>query len=190
LPRMGAKQEQKLLKAIEDYRRIAGRFLLDVAEREANKIIEHLKHFPGVEKITPAGSLRRGRETVGDLDILVTGKACCDDVEREKLIEHIIKLPGLMEVIARGENKVSFRLRGGMQVDVRTLSPESFGAAMQYFTGSKAHNVTLRQRALKMGYTLSEYSLARLDDQKVVAAKTEEEIYAKLKMDYVPPELR
>ena len=190
LPRMGAKQEQKLLKAIEDYRRIAGRFLLDVAEREANKIIEHLRHFPGVEKITPAGSLRRGRETVGDLDILVTGKGCCDDVEREKLIEHIIKLPGLMEVIARGENKVSFRLRGGMQVDVRTLPPESFGAAMQYFTGSKAHNVTLRQRALKMGYTLSEYSLARLDDQKVVAAKTEEEIYSKLKMDYVPPELR
>lgn len=190
LPRMGAKQEQKLIKAIEDYRRIAGRFLLDVAEREANKIIEHLQHFPGVEKITPAGSLRRGRETVGDLDILVTGKACCDDVEREKLIEHIIKLPGLMEIIARGENKVSFRLRAGMQVDVRTLSPESFGAAMQYFTGSKGHNVALRQRALKMGYTLSEYSLARLDDEKVVAAKTEEEIYAKLKMDYVPPELR
>jgi len=123
LPRMGAKQEQKLLKAIEDYRRIAGRFLLDVAEREANKIIEHLRHFPGVEKITPAGSLRRGRETVGDLDILVTGKGCCDDVEREKLIEHIIKLPGLMEVIARGENKVSFRLRGGMQVDAP--SPEA-----------------------------------------------------------------
>ena len=87
LPRMGEKQEKKLLKAIEDYRRIAGRFLLDVAEREANKIIEHLRHFPGVEKITPAGSLRRGRETVGDLDILVTGKACCDDAEREKLIE-------------------------------------------------------------------------------------------------------
>ena len=190
LPRMGAKQEQKLLKAIEDYQRIAGRFLLDAAEREAEKIIEHLKRFAGVEKITPAGSLRRGRETVGDLDILVTGKACCDDAEREKLIEHIIKLPGLMEIIARGENKVSFRLRGGMQVDVRTLPPQSFGAAMQYFTGSKAHNVSLRQRALKMGYTLSEYSLARLDNEKVVAAKTEEEIYAKLKLDYVPPELR
>src|SRR5437773_3322280 len=190
LPRMGEKHEQKLLKAIEDYHRIAGRFLLDVAEREAQKIVEHLRHFPGVEKITPAGSLRRGRETVGDLDILVTGKACCDDAEREKLIEHIIKLPGLMEIIAQGENKVSFRLRGGMQVDVRTLSPESFGAAMQYFTGSKAHNVALRQRALKMGYTLSEYSLARLDKEKVVAGKTEEDIYAKLKLDYIPPELR
>ncbi|MBZ5706547.1 MAG: DNA polymerase/3'-5' exonuclease PolX [Acidobacteriia bacterium] len=190
LPRMGEKQEQKLLKAIEDYRRIAGRFLLDTAENQAQKIIEHLSGFPGVEKITPAGSLRRGRETVGDLDVLVTGKACTIDAQREKLIEHIIKLPGLMEVIARGENKVSFRMRGGMQVDVRFLPPDSFGAAMQYFTGSKAHNVALRQRALKMGYTLSEYSLARLDNEKVVAAKTEEDIYAKLKLDYIPPELR
>ena len=190
LPRMGEKQEQKLLKAIEDYRRIAGRFLLDAAEREAQKIVDHLKDYPEVEKITPAGSLRRGRETVGDLDILVTGKACCDNDTREKLIEHIIKLPGLMEIIARGENKVSFRLRGGMQVDVRLLPPESCGAAMQYFTGSKAHNVALRQRALKMGYTLSEYSLAQLDTEKPVAGKTEEEIYAKLKLDYIPPELR
>jgi DNA polymerase (family 10) len=190
LPRMGEKQEQKLLKAIEDYRRIAGRFLLDAAEREADKIIEHLREYPGVEKITPAGSLRRGRETVGDLDILVTGKACCDDDERQKLIQHIIKLPGLMEIIASGENKISFRIRSGMQVDVRLLPPESFGAAMQYFTGSKAHNVALRQRALKMGYTLSEYSLAKLETEEPVAGQTEEEIYTELKMDYVPPELR
>ena len=190
LPRMGEKQEAKMLKAIEDYRRISGRFLLDAAEKQAEKIIEHLQGFPGVEKITPAGSLRRGRETVGDLDILVTGKACRSDIERQKLIDHMIKLPGLMEVIARGENKVSFRMRGGMQVDVRFLAPDSFGAAMQYFTGSKAHNVALRQRALKMGYTLSEYSLARLDNEKVVAGKSEEEIYGKLKLDYIPPELR
>jgi len=190
LPRMGEKQEQKLLKAIEDYRRIAGRFLLDVAENESKKIIAHLSGFPGIDQVTPAGSLRRGRETVGDLDVLVTGNACCDREEREKLIEHIIKLPGLMDIIARGENKVSFRLRGGMQVDVRLLPPDSFGAAMQYFTGSKAHNVALRQRALKMGYTLSEYSLARLDNEKTVAGKTEKEIYAALKLDYIPPELR
>jgi DNA polymerase (family 10) len=190
LPRMGEKHEQKLLKAIEDYRRIAGRFLLEAAEAQAEKIVEHLKDYPGVEKATPAGSLRRGRETVGDLDILVTGPACCDDAERQKLIEHIIKLPGLMEIIARGENKVSFRLRGGMQVDVRFLPPESYGSAMQYFTGSKGHNVALRQRALKMGYTLNEYSLARLEDEQVVAGKSEEEIYAALKLDYIPPELR
>jgi DNA polymerase (family X) len=190
LPRMGEKHEEKLLKAIEDYRRIAGRFLLNVAEVQAEKIAEHLKDYPGVEKAIPAGSLRRGRETVGDLDILVTGPACCSDDEREKLIEHIIKLPGLMEIIARGENKVSFRMRGGMQVDVRFLPPESFGAAMQYFTGSKGHNVALRQRALKMGYTLNEYSLAKLDDQQVVAGKSEEEIYGALKLDYIPPEMR
>lgn len=190
LPRMGEKQETKLLKAIEDYRRIAGRFLIETAQIQADKILDHLRAYPGIDQATPAGSLRRGRETVGDLDILVTGAACCDDAERQKLIEHIIKLPGLMEIIARGENKVSFRMRGGMQVDVRLLPPDSFGAAMQYFTGSKAHNVSLRQRALKMGYTLNEYSLARLDDQKVVASKTEKDIYAALKLDYIPPEIR
>ena len=190
LPRMGEKHEAKLLKAIEDYRRIAGRFLLDAAEAQADKIIEHLRNYPGVEKATPAGSLRRGRETIGDLDILVTGPACCDDAERQKLIDHIIKFPGLMEILARGENKVSFRLRGGMQVDVRFLPPDSFGAAMQYFTGSKGHNVALRQRALKMGYTLNEYSLAQLDNPQVVASKTEDEIYSALKLDYIPPELR
>ncbi|MBO0911164.1 MAG: DNA polymerase/3'-5' exonuclease PolX [Acidobacteria bacterium] len=190
LPRMGEKQEQKLLKAIEDYRRIAGRFLLNAAEEQAQKITEHLKDYPGVEKAVPAGSLRRGRETVGDLDILVTGPACLNERDREPLIDHIIKLPGLMEIIARGENKVSFRLRGGMQVDVRFLPPESFGAAMQYFTGSKGHNVALRQRALKMGYTLSEYSLMRLEDKQIVAGKSEEEIYQILKLDYIPPEMR
>lgn len=190
LPRMGEKHEQKILKAIQDYRRIAGRFLLDAAEIQANKLTEHLKKFDGIDKITPAGSLRRGRETVGDLDVLVTGKCCVDDVQRAQLLEHIIKLPGLMEVIARGDNKVSFRLRSGMQVDVRTLPPASFGAAMQYFTGAKSHNVALRQRALKMGFTLSEYSLARLEDNQPVAGSTEEEIYAKLKLDYIPPELR
>jgi len=190
LPRMGEKHEQKLLKAIEDYHRIGGRFHLDAAENEANKIIEYLSHAPGVEKVTPAGSLRRGRETVGDLDMLVTGKACGNDAQREKLIAQIIQLPGLLEVMAKGENKVTFRLRSGMQVDVRLLPPESFGAAMCYFTGSKAHNVALRQRALKMGFTLNEYSLSRLDNEKPVGGKTEEEIYAKLNLDFVPPELR
>jgi DNA polymerase (family 10) len=190
LPRMGEKHEQKLLKAIEDYRRIGGRFLLDTAEQLANQLVEHLLAAPGVEKVTPAGSLRRGRETVGDLDMLVTGKACSQPEARQNMIEHLLRFPGLMEVIAQGENKISFRQRNGMQVDVRLLPTESFGAAMQYFTGSKAHNVALRQRALKMGYTLSEYSLAELETEKPVAGKSEEEIYAKLKLDFIPPELR
>lgn len=197
LPRLGAKQEQKILKAIEDYRRIAGRYCLDVADKIAQNLTEHLAGLQGVDKITPAGSLRRGRETVGDLDILVTGKCCTNDTQREAVIEKIVNFPGIRDVIGRGENKVSFRLRSGMQVDVRLLPPESFGAAMQYFTGSKSHNVALRQRALKMGYTLSEYGLDELPQDgepegngKRVAGKTEEEIYARLKLDYIPPELR
>lgn len=190
LPRMGEKHEQKLLKAIQDFRRIAGRFLIDAAEAEAEKLKDYLSKFHGFEKITPAGSLRRGRETVGDLDILVTGPGCCSPEERAEAVAFVAKYPPLMEIIGQGDNKISFRLRSDMQVDVRLLPPESFGAAMQYFTGSKAHNVALRQRALKMGYTLNEYSLADLKTEKPVAGKTEEEIYAKLGLDYIPPELR
>src|SRR6266576_5217626 len=131
LPRMGEKHEQKLLKAIEDYRRIGGRFLLETAEQVAETLVEHLLKIPGVEKVTPAGSLRRGRDTVGDLDILVTGQACCSPESVQKIGEHLLRFPGLMEIIAQGENKISFRQRNGMQVDVRLLPPESFGAAMQ-----------------------------------------------------------
>jgi DNA polymerase (family X) len=190
LPRLSEKSEQKILKAIEDYRRISGRFLLDEADRTAQKLTEHLRHIKGIEKITPAGSLRRGRETVGDLDVLITGPCCVDDEQRAGLIEEILRFPGIVEVLAKGDNKVSFKLRSGMQVDVRTLPPESYGAAMQYFTGSKNHNVSLRQRALKMGFTLSEYGLFRLDNNKRVAGATEDEIYGKLKLDCIPPELR
>jgi DNA polymerase (family 10) len=190
LPRMGEKHEAKLLKAIEDYRRVSGRFLIDAAEIEAEKLTAYINKFPGIEKITPAGSLRRGRETVGDLDILVTGPACASEEGRQKAIAYVAQFPPLMDVIASGDNKISFHLRSGMQVDVRLLPPDSFGAAMQYFTGSKAHNVALRQRALKMGYTLNEYSLATLEGEKPVAGKTEEELYAKLNLDYIPPEIR
>ncbi len=190
LPRLSEKSEQKILKAIEDYRRISGRFLLDEADRTAEKLTEHLKHIKGIEKITPAGSLRRGRETVGDLDVLITGPCCVDDQKRAELIEEILRFPGITQVLAKGDNKVSFKLRSGMQVDVRLLPPESYGAAMQYFTGSKNHNVTLRQRALKMGYTLSEYGLFRLDNEKRIAGATEDEIYGALKLDCIPPEMR
>jgi DNA polymerase (family X) len=190
LPRMSEKTEQKILKSIETYRNISGRFCLDDADKVAQKLTEHLAKLPGVEKITPAGSLRRGRETVGDLDILITGACCTEAAQRNAVIEEILRFPGIMDVLAKGDNKVSFKLRSGMQVDVRLLAPDSFGAAMQYFTGSKTHNVTLRQRALKMGYTLNEYGLTRLEDVKRVASETEEEIYAKLGLDYIPPEMR
>jgi len=190
LPRLSEKSEQKILKAIESYRQLTGRFLLDIADEIASKMSDLLRGLPGVEKVTPAGSLRRGRETVGDLDLLVTGKCCDTDAHRNAVIERILSFPGILEVLAKGENKVSFKLRSGMQVDVRLLPPDSFGAAMQYFTGSKNHNVQLRQRALKQGYTLNEYGLVRMEDNQRVAGKTEEEIYKKLGLAFIPPELR
>jgi DNA polymerase (family 10) len=189
LPRMGAKQIEKLRKGIDDYRRSAGRFRLDVAEDEARRIVAHLLKFPGIEKATPAGSLRRGRETVGDLDVLATGPGC-EPGQTVAAVEHVAGYPGLHDMIAKGENKVSFHTGLGLQVDVRLLPSASYGAALQYFTGSKGHNVSLRQRALKMGYTLSEWSLAMLEGGAMVAAATEEEIYAALKMEWMPPEMR
>jgi DNA polymerase (family X) len=188
LPRLSEKSEQKILKAIESYRHITGRFPIDVADEVARKLIEALKDLPGVDTITLAGSLRRGRETVGDLDMLITGEFT--DAQRNQAIDAILKFPGIQDVLVRGENKVSFKLRSGLQVDVRLLPPDSFGAALQYFTGSKSHSVALRQRALKMGLTLSEYGLAQIDDDKRVAGKTEEEIYKKLGLQFIPPELR
>jgi len=189
LPRMGEKQIEKLRKGIDDYRRSAGRFRIDVAEEAAQRISAYLLAFPGIEKVTPAGSLRRGRETAGDLDLLVTGPACAPE-HTAAAVDYVAAYPGIHDMIAKGENKVSFHLSNGLQVDVRLLPSASYGAALQYFTGSKAHNVSLRQRALKMGYTLSEWALARLDDNSTVAAATEEDIYSALGMDWMPPELR
>lgn len=189
LPRMGTKQIEKLRKGIEEYRRSAGRTRIDVADGEAQRLTAYLQAFPGVERVTAAGSLRRGRETVGDLDLLMTGPAC-EPGQTAAAVAHVAAYPEIQDIIARGENKISFHVAGGLQVDVRLLPAASYGAALQYFTGSKSHNVVLRQRALKMGFTLNEWSLARLDDNAPVAGATEEEIYAVLGMDWMPPELR
>jgi DNA polymerase (family 10) len=189
LPRMGQKFTDKLLKGIEDYRKNSSRFRIDAARQHAERISELIRLFPGIETITPAGSLRRGRETVGDLDLLVTGPACEPDVVAAA-VEHVATLPLIDKLLARGQNKVSFTLRNNLQVDVRLLPRASYGAALQYFTGSKMHNVALRQRAIKRGLTLSEYALLRLEDNVVVAAATEQEIYNALDLEYIPPELR
>jgi len=189
LPRFGEKLIDKLRKGIEDYKQRSGRFLIDDAETAAEKIIRYLQEFPGITTVLPAGSLRRGRDTVGDLDILATGPCCAED-KVAAAVEHAAAYPPATTILARGQNKVSFRLRSGLQVDVRLLPEKSYGAALQYFTGSKMHNVSVRQRALKRGYTLSEYALARIDDGSFVAGATEEEIYAALGLDWIPPELR
>ena len=189
LPRMGQKFTEKLLKGIEDHRKNSGRFRIDQATEHAERISALIREFPGITTITPAGSLRRGRETVGDLDLLATGPAC-EPEKVEAAVAHVAGLPLIDKLIARGQNKVSFTLRNQLQVDVRLLPEASYGAALQYFTGSKMHNVHLRQRAIKRGLTLSEYALLRLEDNTIVAARTEEEIYNALDMDWIPPELR
>ncbi len=189
LPRFGEKLIDKLRKGIADYKERSGRFLIDDAEEAAEKLIAYLKGFPGIETILPAGSLRRGRDTVGDLDILATGPACAEDCVGAA-VEYVANYPAANTMLAKGQNKVSFRLRSGLQVDVRLLPVGSYGAALQYFTGSKMHNVTVRQRALKRGFTLSEYALAKVEDGSFVCGATEEEIYAALGLDWIPPELR
>lgn len=189
LPRCGPKQVAKLLQGIKDYRKHAGRFHLDVAETAAEKLRVYLRACPGVDRVITAGSLRRGRETVGDLDLLVTGPACTAD-QVEAVVEYAAAYPPIVDLIARGQNKVSFHLRHGLQVDVRMLPEESFGAALQYFTGSRMHNVAIRQRALKLGYTLNEYALARLEDGSIVPATSEEQIYEALGLQWIPPEMR
>jgi len=192
LPGFGEKSEQNILKAVEVFKKSTGRFLIHTAEAAALELAEHIKRAgKAVDSVTPAGSLRRGKETVGDLDLLVT---LADESTSQKhvdaLAEHILKFPDIDQKLAHGENKVSFTLTNGLQVDVRLLEKENFGAALMYFTGSKEHNVALRGRANDMGLTLNEYALATLKGEKPVAGRTEEEIYAKLKLDYIPPELR
>jgi DNA polymerase (family X) len=199
----GEKSEQNILKAVETFKKGSGRFLISVVESAANEIAEHIKKAGKVvESVTPAGSLRRGKETVGDLDLLVTmaeekktkssGKktgGTRQDVIDE-VAKHILAFPKIDQVLAHGENKVSFTLDNALQVDVRLLEKENFGAALLYFTGSKEHNVRLRGRANDMGWTLNEYEMATLKGEKRVAGRTEEEIYTKLKLEFVPPELR
>jgi len=187
----GEKTEQNILAAAKNFKKSAGRFRLNDAEATAEKLIAHIQRISDqFESITVAGSLRRGKETVGDLDLLITLAKNATQKTIDAISEHILTYGGIEQTLARGENKVSFRLSNTMQVDVRLLEKKNFGAALLYFTGSKEHNVTLRGRALKMGWTLNEYALTTLKDEKHVAGATEEEIYGKLKLDYIPPELR
>jgi DNA polymerase (family 10) len=185
LPRMGAKLEEKVLRSIGSYRQTQGRFLLSFGQRAADELIEYLKAVPGVETVTAAGSLRRGKETIGDLDLLAAGPGAAE------AIENFVVHPKVHEVLGKGPTKASIKFGlEGLQVDLRALAPDSYGAALQYFTGSKEHNVALRARAQKMGLTLNEYGLAQVQDGQRVASETEEEIYGALKLDWIPPELR
>ncbi len=185
LPRMGAKLEEKVLKSIAQYRQRAGRFLLSFGRKTADELIPYLSEIGGLDQIAAAGSLRRGKETLGDLDLLVTGPKAPEALER--FVNH----PKAHAVLGKGPNKASIQYGlEGLQVDLRALPHESYGAAMQYFTGSKEHNIILRQRALKLGLTLNEYGLFRVDNEQRVAGETEQDVYAKIGLAWIPPELR
>jgi DNA polymerase (family 10) len=185
LPRMGVKLEEKILRSIAQYKERTGRFLLSFADGAARELTAVINELDAIDAVTPAGSLRRGRETVGDLDLLVTGR------NAEAALEKVATYSRVYEVLGRGANKTSVKLgREGLQVDVRALPPESFGAALQYFTGSKEHNVAIRTRAVKMGLTLNEYGLFRIETNELVAGATEEDVYHALGLDWIPPEMR
>ena len=185
LPRMGSKLEEKVLRGIEQYRSSEGRYLLPYAQSVAEELTQYLRETPGVERITVAGSLRRGKETVGDLDLLVSGPNASQALER------FVNFSRVHEVLGQGGNKASARIGlEQIQVDVRAVPADSYGAAMQYFTGSKDHNVALRQRALRMGLTLNEYGLFRLESNEKVAGGEEAGIYAALGLPWISPELR
>ena len=192
LPGFGEKTEQNILKAVEVHKRATGRFRTDKVEPAAAEIVAYIQSLgKGIESITPAGSLRRSKDTIGDLDfllILAEGHTAQDKID--VISEHILKYPRIDQVLAKGGNKVSFTLDSGLQVDVRLIEKDSFGAALIYFTGSKEHNVNLRGRAIDMGYTLNEYAMTTLKSGRRVAGRTEEEIYSKLKLDFIAPELR
>ena len=181
----GEKTEQNILKAVTAYQQTAGRFLQHQAEDTAAHLIAYLEKLgKKVEQVTAAGSLRRGKETIGDLDLLLIS------TDAEAVADHVLSYPEVAEKIARGENKVSVKLKNGMQVDVRILEKKSYGAALLYFTGSKPHNIVLRGRAKDKGWKLSEYALETAKSGKWVAGRTEEEVYKKLGLAYIEPELR
>ncbi|MEK7579741.1 MAG: DNA polymerase/3'-5' exonuclease PolX [Patescibacteria group bacterium] len=178
----GEKSEQKILKGIEFLKVGQGRFLLGNVLPYIKIVIDRLKKLPYVEQAVPAGSIRRMQETIGDLDILAISK------KPEETIEYFVSMPEVSHIYGKGPTKANVRLKNGMEADLRVLEPKSFGAALQYFTGDKYHNISLREIAVKRGYKLSEYGLFK--GEKRIAGETEEEIYEKLGLEWISPELR
>ncbi len=179
----GEKTEQDILKGIELLRHGHERFLLGIALPIAEEIVNDLRKLREVEKISIAGSTRRMKETVGDLDILVVSK------NPEPIMDHFTSMDSVARVLAKGSTKSSVLLENNLQVDLRVIPEESFGAALQYFTGSKDHNIALREICKKKGWKLSEYGLFDKNN-KMIAGRTEEDVYKKLGMQFIPPEMR
>lgn len=184
LPGMGVKTEQSILKGIQTLKGQGDRVQLAIALPVANRIMEILSGMKEVSKVAIAGSLRRRKEMVKDIDIVVATEAA------ETLVENFLKLPIISRVLAEGLSKVSVVLNAGIQVDLRLVKPQEFYSALQHFTGSKEHNTKLRSLALKMGYKLNEYGIFEKEGDGVFCPKSETELYSKLDMPYIIPELR
>ncbi len=184
LPRMGPTREANILKSIERYKKRSTRILYSTAEPIVNNILAYLRGMGGLEHITAAGSFRRARETVGDIDILATAS------RPEEIVSAFVRMPLVEEVLAQGPTKASVIVQETIQVDLRIVEHQSFGTVLQYFTGSKEHNVRLRQIALNRGYSLSEYSLTRLTDSRDLFYDREEDVYAAIGLPYIAPEMR
>ncbi|MCX6649524.1 MAG: DNA polymerase/3'-5' exonuclease PolX [Candidatus Bathyarchaeota archaeon] len=180
----GAKKEQNILLSIGDFRNRQTRFLLGAILPVVDDMLAWVRGSPAVLRAEVAGSYRRRRETIGDLDLLVASNE--PDVASQRFVE----MPPVERVVSHGATKSTVFLKGHLQVDCRVVPPDAYGAALQYFTGSKDHNVKLRTLGVKLGYKLNEYGLFRREDDGLVASETEEEIYRALGMDWVPPELR
>jgi len=182
LPGFGEKTEKNILQGIEFLKRSKGRFLLGEILPLAKEIEERLKKVKGVKQISMAGSLRRRKETIGDIDILVVTS------DPERIMKEFLTLPGIIKVWGKGKTKSSIRLEIGIDVDLRVVEEKSFGSALQYFTGSKEHNIALRKIAIDLGLKLNEYGVFK--GEKYLAGRTEEEVYKALKLQWIPPELR
>jgi DNA polymerase (family 10) len=180
----GARTAENILHGIALLERGQGRVLISVAMRTAEEMVAALSAVPGCLRCTYAGSLRRMRETIGDVDILAAA------TDSGPLMAAFTRLPGVAEVIGSGPTKTSVRTSDDLQVDLRVVPPESWGAALQYFTGSQAHNVRTREMAVRAGLKLSEYGLFRVDDGSLVVSQTEEQVYAALGLPWIPPTLR
>ncbi|WP_376789803.1 DNA polymerase/3'-5' exonuclease PolX [Thermoflexus sp.] len=186
LPGFGAKLESKILAGIEAVKRrkITGRVPLGVAWPLAHEILSALREVPGVQQLAAAGSFRRMKDTIGDLDFLVAAD------NPDAVMERFTTLPIVETVLLKGSTKSSVRLRTGLQADLRVIEAARWGTALQYFTGSQQHNIQLREHALKRGYSLSEYALTQVETEKEILCATEEEVYSHLGLAYIPPELR
>jgi len=189
LPGFGEKTAANLLQAIEQRRKRSGRFLLSDAKIWSDELLDHFKGHPDVSQISAGGSLRRARETIGDLDLLIATK------QPARIIEHFLTHAAIDRVLAKGDTKASVLLKSGIQSDLRVVANHEFPFALGYFTGSKEHNVILRGRALQNGWTLNEYRLgpdpgSRRECKPIPEIHTEADLYRALGLSYIPPELR